>query len=69
MWLLFIGVSVVFSSLFTKAYRINLIMRNSKKFRRVTITVAQTLRPMIALLLRTLLDWRETLLDTKSPDT
>jgi hypothetical protein len=49
-WLLFLGVSIVFSSLFTKAYRINLIMMNAQKFRRVTITIAQTLRPMGALL-------------------
>ncbi|KAG7339697.1 7 transmembrane sweet-taste receptor of 3 GCPR [Nitzschia inconspicua] len=49
-WLLFVGVSVVFSSLFSKAYRINLIMRNATKFRRVTITVSQTLKPMAILL-------------------
>ncbi|KAL3920739.1 MAG: hypothetical protein SGILL_003106, partial [Bacillariaceae sp.] len=50
-WLLFLGASLVFSSLFTKAYRINLIMNNAQKFRRVTITIAQTIRPMAALLL------------------
>jgi len=45
-WLIFPGLSIVFSALFTKTYRINLIMKNSKKFRRVTVTVPQTLLTM-----------------------
>jgi len=50
-WLLFPGLSVVFSALFTKTYRINLIMKHSKKFRRVKVTIRQTLVVMAVMLI------------------
>jgi len=51
LWLLFPGLSIVFSALYTKTYRINLIMMNSKKFRRVKVTVRETLSTMAVMLL------------------
>jgi hypothetical protein len=50
-WLLFPGLSIVFSALFTKTYRINLIMKNSKKFRRIKVTIRQTLTTMAVMLI------------------
>jgi bacteriorhodopsin len=47
---LFLGVAIVFAALAAKAYRINQIMRNAQKFRRVKVTVAQTLGPIAVLL-------------------
>ena len=51
LWLLFPGISIVFSALFTKTYRINLIMKNSKKFRRIKVTIRQTLTTMAVMLI------------------
>jgi hypothetical protein len=50
-WLLFPGLSIIFSALFTKTYRINLIMKNSKKFRRIKVTIRQTLTTMAVMLI------------------
>jgi len=49
-WLFYPGLSIIFSALFTKTYRINLVMRNSKKFRRVTVTIPKTLKTMAIML-------------------
>ena len=50
-WLVSLGTAIVLSSLFSKTHRINKIMNNSKKFKRVTVTIQDTLRPAVALLL------------------
>ena len=42
-----IGLGITCSTLMAKTYRINKIMASSKKCRRVTITVAQTLYPVV----------------------
>mmetsp|Transcript_7702 Transcript_7702/g.13558 ORF Transcript_7702/g.13558 Transcript_7702/m.13558 type:complete len:650 (+) Transcript_7702:302-2251(+) len=50
-WLLYIGIGVIFSALLAKTYRINKIMKNAKKFKRITMKTRQTLFPVIAVLL------------------
>lgn len=52
MWLLFVGFTFIFSALFAKTHRINKIMKNAKQFRRVKVTVRDTLKPVIVLLTR-----------------
>jgi len=54
-WLVSLGTAIVLSSLFSKTHRINKIMNNSKKFKRVTVTIHDTLKPAIALLLANIL--------------
>lgn len=49
-WLLALGFSLIFSSLFSKTHRINKIMNNAKKFKRIQVTVRDTLKPVIVLL-------------------
>ena len=36
---------------FTKTYRVNQIIKNSARFKRVTITVTDVMKPMVALML------------------
>jgi len=50
-WLLFLGFTLTFSALFTKTYRINQIMKNAAKFKRLTLTATDVMKPMLALLL------------------
>jgi 7 transmembrane sweet-taste receptor of 3 GCPR len=49
-WLVSMGFAVIFSSLFSKTHRINKIMKNSKKFKRISVSIRDTLKPAIALL-------------------
>ncbi|KAG7349886.1 7 transmembrane sweet-taste receptor of 3 GCPR [Nitzschia inconspicua] len=42
-WLAALGLGIVFSALFAKTYRINRIMNSAKKFRRIKITVRETM--------------------------
>lgn len=50
-WLLSVGFCVTFSALFTKNYRINRILKAAKRMKRIKVTVADTIVPMVALLL------------------
>lgn len=54
-WFAAIGISVVFSALFAKTYRINKIVKSSKKFRRIRITIWDTLKPVFAVLVLNLI--------------
>jgi hypothetical protein len=47
LWLITIGVSIIFSALASKTHRINVIMRNAKKFRRIKVSVKSTLIPIV----------------------
>ena len=49
-WLLFLGFAVMFSALFTKTYRVNKIMNNPQKFRRVKVRVKDVIKPMAAII-------------------
>lgn len=49
-WLGTLGIGIVFSTLFAKTRRINLVMHSAKNFRRIRITVRQTLVPVLILL-------------------
>ena len=46
-WLLSLGFSIVFAALYTKTYRISLILDSSSHFRRVVVTYRDVLKPMI----------------------
>eukprot|EP00751_Fragilariopsis_kerguelensis_P017588 CAMPEP_0170834594 /NCGR_PEP_ID=MMETSP0734-20130129/1062_1 /TAXON_ID=186038 /ORGANISM="Fragilariopsis kerguelensis, Strain L26-C5" /LENGTH=380 /DNA_ID=CAMNT_0011201215 /DNA_START=879 /DNA_END=2018 /DNA_ORIENTATION=+ len=46
LWLCCIGIAIIFSALFSKAYRINKIMRSSKLCRRIQVRVQDTLIPL-----------------------
>jgi len=50
-WCWFIGIAIIFSSLLGKAYRINTIMKNAKEFKRVKVTVQDTLVPITVILM------------------
>lgn len=50
-WLVSVGFCVTFSALFTKNYRINRILKASQRMKRVKVTIADTIVPMVALLL------------------
>lgn len=50
-WLLATGFTLTFSALFTKTYRVNQIMKNSRKFKRVKISPVDVMKPMFTLLL------------------
>ena len=49
-WLISLGLSIVFSALLAKTMRINRIMNNSKKLRRITVTVWDMLKPVLVVL-------------------
>lgn len=49
-WLFSLGLSIMFSALLAKTMRVNRIMNNSKKFRRITVTVWKMLKPVLAVL-------------------
>jgi 7 transmembrane sweet-taste receptor of 3 GCPR/Receptor family ligand binding region len=49
-WLVALGVCIIFSSLFTKTWRINKIMSNAKQFRRVKVTITDLIWPMVGLM-------------------
>ena len=44
--LISLGFGITFSTLFAKTYRINRIMDSAKKFRRIKLSVADTLSPV-----------------------
>mmetsp|Transcript_4839 Transcript_4839/g.9945 ORF Transcript_4839/g.9945 Transcript_4839/m.9945 type:complete len:996 (+) Transcript_4839:50-3037(+) len=46
-WLLSLGFSVVFAALYTKTYRVALIVQQSAHFRRVRVTVKDVVKPMV----------------------
>jgi len=46
-WLLSLGFSIIFAALYTKTYRISLILNSSVRFRRLTVTYRDVLKPMI----------------------
>jgi gamma-aminobutyric acid type B receptor len=50
-WLLVIGFCTTFSALFTKTWRILIILESAQRFKRVKITVKQVLYPFFSLLL------------------
>ncbi|KAG7371356.1 7 transmembrane sweet-taste receptor of 3 GCPR [Nitzschia inconspicua] len=45
-WLLMLGATMIFSTLFSKTHRVNKIMRNARHFKRIKVTVRDTLKPM-----------------------
>jgi hypothetical protein len=45
-WLINLGATIIFSALFSKTHRVNKIMRNAQQFKRIKVTVNDTLRPM-----------------------
>ena len=49
-WLLAVGFSITFASLFTKTHRINQIFKNAASFRRVKITAWDVAKPMLILI-------------------
>ena len=49
-WLVSLGLSIMFSALLAKTMRVNRIMNNSKKLRRITVTVWDMLKPVLAVL-------------------
>lgn len=49
-WLLFIGCALVFSALVAKTHRINTIVKNAKKFRRVRVNIRDTLKSVVVIL-------------------
>lgn len=50
-WLLAVGFSLTFSALFTKTYRINQLMGSAARFKRLTVTATDVVKPMIILLI------------------
>jgi hypothetical protein len=46
-WLLSLGFSLIFAALYTKTYRISLILNSSARFRRLKVTYRDVLKPMI----------------------
>lgn len=59
-WLLFLGFTTAFASLFSKTWRIHQIFKNAKSFRRVQVTPRDVLMPYIVLMVVnviTLLCW------------
>jgi 7 transmembrane sweet-taste receptor of 3 GCPR len=51
MWMASLGLGIVFSALFAKTYRINQITKSAKKFRRIKITVRETMISVNAVVL------------------
>jgi len=49
-WLVSLGLSIMFSALLAKTMRVNRIMNNSKKMRRITVTVWDMLKPVFVVL-------------------
>ena len=49
-WLLAVGFSITFASLFTKTHRINQIFKNAASFKRVKITAWDVAKPMLVLI-------------------
>jgi gamma-aminobutyric acid type B receptor len=49
-WLVSLGLSISFSALFAKTWRINRIMKNSMKLKRITVTVWDMLKPVSVVL-------------------
>ncbi|CAB9505261.1 acid type B receptor subunit 2 [Seminavis robusta] len=49
-WLLCMGFSLLFGALFTKTRRANMILNNPTPMKRIKVTVADVLKPLIALL-------------------
>jgi Receptor family ligand binding region/7 transmembrane sweet-taste receptor of 3 GCPR len=45
-WLVNLGATIIFSALFSKTHRINKIMNHAQQFKRIKVTVRDTLRPM-----------------------
>ena len=45
-WLFSLGVAIILSNLSAKTYRINQVMQSAKQFRRVKVTITDTLKPM-----------------------
>lgn len=50
-WLVIMGVSLVFSALFTKTHRVNVIMENPTEVRRIKVTAVDVAKPMLGILL------------------
>jgi hypothetical protein len=50
-WVVFLGWSILFSALFAKIWRVNLVYKNSMKFRRLTVSETDVLRPFAVLFL------------------
>ncbi|VEU36846.1 unnamed protein product [Pseudo-nitzschia multistriata] len=48
-WQAFIGFGIVFSSIVCKTHRINIVMRNALRFSRITVTVEDTIKPVLLL--------------------
>jgi len=49
-WLLVIGLTTVFSALYSKAYRIYTVVKSAKKFRKITVRPVDVILPMTLLL-------------------
>jgi len=49
-WLLALGFSLTFSALITKTFRINKVLGHAARFRRVTVTAGDVVKPMLTLL-------------------
>jgi hypothetical protein len=51
-WLACLGHTIIFSALFSKTHRINTIMKSARKYRRIKVTIRDTLKPMTVMLSR-----------------
>lgn len=49
-WLMTLGFSVTVSALFTKTHRINIILKSSKRYQRIKVTIWDVAKPMMCLL-------------------
>ncbi|KAG7337623.1 7 transmembrane sweet-taste receptor of 3 GCPR [Nitzschia inconspicua] len=45
-WFLMLGATMIFSTLFSKTHRVNKIMKNARHFKRIKVTIRDTLKPM-----------------------
>ena len=60
LWFLAVGFTLIFAALFSKTWRLNRIIKASRQFKRVTITVKDVLLPLFAMLVAVvavLLSW------------
>ena len=55
-WLLSLGMAIIFSALASKTHRINKLTRSAKTFRRIKVSVKETLIPVVVVVTGTSLN-------------
>lgn len=50
-WFIAVGFTAVFAALFSKAWRVNIIMEHSMRFRRIVVTAKDVMLPFVIVLL------------------